>query len=448
MNPLRFVFSLWLIVGLLSSCGSEIPEAAAYLGLRYSFRQIGVADKTTQSTAIAVDDSSNVYVAGVTAGGLNGNVAVGNSEYFVAKLNSGKQIIWLKQLGVAMHSSRANGMALDASGNIYIAGDTSAGLNGNTQSGNTDYFLAKYDSAGNLLWLRQDGQSAKSSLAQKVAVDSAGNILVVGYTGGGLGGNSQLGLYDYFIAKYAPDGTRTWIKQMGASTVSTYAFALGIDSSNNAYVAGYTGGALNGNSLTGLSDLYVAKYNAAGTLQWLEQDGVASKVSTVSALKIISTDRIIVTGYTSGALGSQSQAGVYDMFVAEYSGSGARQWLTQRGVSDGSVYPGAIAVDSSSSIYVGGTTDRALSIEPQSGDSDYFLTKFSDVGIEAWTKQLGTDPEILMDASCSLTGLATTATSVHFTGNTTGALLGQTQYGTYDFFVGSYDLDGVLQLAE
>jgi hypothetical protein len=54
-----------------------------------------------------------------------------------------------KQLGVASASTYATGVAVDASGNVYVTGYTTGGLDGNTITGMMDFFLTKYDSSGN-----------------------------------------------------------------------------------------------------------------------------------------------------------------------------------------------------------------------------------------------------------------------------------------------------------
>jgi len=54
-----------------------------------------------------------------------------------------------KQLGVASASTVATGVAVDSSGNVYVSGSTTGGLDGNTILGLEDFFLTKYDSSGN-----------------------------------------------------------------------------------------------------------------------------------------------------------------------------------------------------------------------------------------------------------------------------------------------------------
>ena len=54
-----------------------------------------------------------------------------------------------KQLGVASAVTEATGAAVDSSGNVYVTGFTSGGLDGNTITGMMDFFLTKYDSSGN-----------------------------------------------------------------------------------------------------------------------------------------------------------------------------------------------------------------------------------------------------------------------------------------------------------
>ena len=54
-----------------------------------------------------------------------------------------------KQLGVSGADTEAYGVAVDSSGNVYVAGYTNGGLDGNTLTGVYDFFVTKYDSSGN-----------------------------------------------------------------------------------------------------------------------------------------------------------------------------------------------------------------------------------------------------------------------------------------------------------
>ena len=96
--------------------------------------------------------------------------------------------------------------------------------------------------------------------------DSSGNIYVAGFTTGGLDGNSSAGSDDLFVVKYNSSGTKQWNKHLGSSS-GDYAYAIATDSSGHIYVAGFTYGGLDGNSSAGGVDLFVVKYNSSGTIQ-------------------------------------------------------------------------------------------------------------------------------------------------------------------------------------
>jgi len=99
------------------------------------------------ANGVATDSSGNVYVAGVTYGGLDWNTSAGANDLFVVKYNSNGTKEWTKQLGSAS-SDYANGVATDSSGNVYVTGDTYGGLDGNTSAGYNDLFVVKYYSSG------------------------------------------------------------------------------------------------------------------------------------------------------------------------------------------------------------------------------------------------------------------------------------------------------------
>jgi len=99
------------------------------------------------ANGVATDSSGNVYVTGGTYGGLDGNSNQGNADLFVVKYNSSGTKQWTKQLGTSKHD-RARGVVTDSSGNVYVSGDTYGRLDGNTSAGNADLFVVKYNSSG------------------------------------------------------------------------------------------------------------------------------------------------------------------------------------------------------------------------------------------------------------------------------------------------------------
>ena len=141
-------------------------------------------------------------------------------------------------------------MTVDSSGNIYVTGYTTGGLDNNTYLGNIDIFLVKYDSSGVKQWTRQLGTS-NSDAGTGVTVDSSDNIYVTGSTKGGLDGNSNAtgSSWDYFLVKYNSSGVKQWTEQHGSVAnevlgVNGYYTDLGqgvtVDSSDNIYVTGTT----------------------------------------------------------------------------------------------------------------------------------------------------------------------------------------------------------------
>ena len=209
-----------------------------------------------------------------TARALDGDTNAGNSDLFVVKYNSSGTKQWTKQLGT-WDSDFANGVATDSSGNVYVTGSTFRNFDGNTSAGNADLFVVKYNASGSKQWTRQLGSSSRD-YANDVVTDSSGNVYVTGTTYGGLDGNTSAGNADLFVVKYNSSGSKQWTKQLGTSSTDT-ANGVTTDSSGNVYVAGGTYGGLDGNTSAGVNDLFIVKYNSSGTKQWTNQLGSSSR---------------------------------------------------------------------------------------------------------------------------------------------------------------------------
>jgi hypothetical protein len=201
-------------------------------------------------------------VTGGTEGSLEGTNA-GNYDIFVVKYNSSGTEQWTKQLGTS-NLDFAEAIATDSSDNVYVTGGTEGSLDG-TNAGSRDLLLVKYNSSGSKQWTKQLGTSSYD-MANGVATDSSGNVYVTGYTSGGLDGNTSAGEDDLFVVKYNSNGTKQWTKQLGTPSNET-AWGIATDSSDNVYVTGSTRGGLDGNTSAGHDDLFVVKYNSDGVKQ-------------------------------------------------------------------------------------------------------------------------------------------------------------------------------------
>jgi len=286
------------------------------------------------------------------------------------------------------------GIALDSSNNIYIAGEAGnngdnsgdVGLDGNTFSGGEDIFLVKYNSNGVKQWTKQVGTSS-NDIAKGIAIDSSGNVYLAGETSGGLDSQSNAGGKDLFLMKYNSSGTKQWTKLLGTSSDES-ANGIAIDSSNNIYITGNTGGALDSQTNSGNTDLFLVKYNSSGTKQWTKLLG-SSAQENGNAIAMDSSNNIYLTGATFGALDGQTNAGGVDIFLVKFDSNGTKKWTKLLGTSEGQ-YGYGITVDSSDNIYVTGETYGQLDGQSNAGYSDIFLVKYNSSGAKQWTNLLGT----------------------------------------------------------
>jgi uncharacterized delta-60 repeat protein len=384
---------------------------------------------------VAIDSSGNVYVAGGTNGGLDGNTNAGNTDLFVVKYNSSGTKQWTNQLGSSSRDS-ANGVATDSSGNVYVTGMTNGELDGCKSAGVEDLFVVQYNSSGTKQWTNQLGSSSRDS-ANGVATDSSGNVYVTGTTYWKLDGNTSAGNADLFVVKYNSSGTKQWTKQLGTEKTDE-ARGVATDSSGNVYVTGYTDGGLDGNTSAGRSDLFVVKYNSSGTKQWTKQLGTWDS-DFANGVATDSSGNVYVTGSTYRNLDGNTSAGNADLFVVKYNSSGTKQWTKQLGSSSRD-YANGIVTDSSGSVYVSGTTYGGLDGNTSAGNADLFVVKYNSSGTKQWTKQLGTS------STDTANGVATDSSgNVYVAGGTYGGLDGNTSAGDNDLFVVKYNSSGTKQ---
>jgi len=295
--------------------------------------------------AIAVDAADNVYVAGftespdfpVTAGVLGPSCAQCGplgSGAFVTKLNpTGTGLVFSTFLGGGSGAS-ANGIAVDAAGNSYIAGGvtgpgiatfptTPGAFQRSPVLEEFAAFVAKLNPAGSALVYSTllSGTSGANTYngeaaAGAIALDTAGNAYVTGWTGEvdfplvkplqtviGSQFTCDLGIPcgDAFIARLSPDGsTLEWSTYFGGSFFDAGA-AIAV-SGQEVYVAGTTGSAdFPGLSSAGPGSVFLLDISQSADAPGVSAAGVTSAASYVTGLVPGGLATIFGSGFTSTA---------------------------------------------------------------------------------------------------------------------------------------------------
>ncbi len=304
-------------------------------------KQAGGAAETNENdrgNAIAVDEENNVYVAGSYEGpasfdsiNINGN---GKMDLFVAKYDAAGNIVWLRHAGNT-EMDVANGMVLDEEGNLYVTGQFRFSISFDTitltgNGNNADIFLVKYDPSGNVLWARNFGNTS-TDVGTAICTGPDGNLFMTGYGGAINFDGIQLpsvGGTNVFIWKGDKDGNTIWAKS-ASSISSDYGYAIAADASGNCFVTGKYGilesGALSMtfDSLTinsvGGDDIFIAKYDCAGNVQWAHTAGSAWRYDQGSAITADGNGNCLAAGLFWGGLGTYD--GIFGPFVIEGTGN-------------------------------------------------------------------------------------------------------------------------------
>jgi len=382
--------------------------------LEYSTYLGGSGDD--QGTSIAVDSQGNVYVVGITdsidlpTASASQPQFGGGQDVFVAKLDpTGTRLEYLTYLG-GSDLETATGLAIDASGNAYVAGFTRSTnfptLNPMqaTNRGQFNGFVSKLSAAGNLVYSTYLGGSLNDSTSA-VAVDSAGNCYIAGIA---TSANfpvinavqaNQGGASDLYIAKLNASGNQLIYSTYLGGSQEDAATGIAVDPSGNVYVTGATlsvdfrtASPAQAEHGGGIFDAFVIKMNPAGNqLVYSTYLGGGSadrgfRIAVDSSGAAYVVGDTFSTDFPVRAAIQQTVGGSADAFIAKLNANGGIVYSTWLGGSeiDGGT---AISVDATGAAYVTGFTESgnfpvsaAFQRDFGGGGLDAFVTKFTSNG--------------------------------------------------------------------
>jgi len=345
---------------------------------------------------IAVDASGNAYVTGITfssdfpttPGGVQTNTH-GSGDVYISKLNAaGSGLVYSTYLG-GSGTEGGSGIAVDASGNVYVTGGTGSsnfpttpGAFQATARGHGDAFVSKLNAAGSgLVYSTYLGGSQIDS-GFGIAVDALGNAYVTGFTPSHdfpttLGafqttfrGGSPDG--DAFVSELDPNGsTLVYSTYLGGSG-DEIGEAVAVDASGNTYV---TGGTQSSNfpttpgafeTICSGGGAFVSKLNVGGSSLVYSTYICGLGFGEGGSIAVDTSGNAYVTGgafssnfpTTPGAF-QTTYGGNGDAAISKLNATGSGLIYSTFLGGSGSEAASCIAVDTSGNAYVAGLTQSS-----------------------------------------------------------------------------------------
>jgi hypothetical protein len=277
--------------------------------------------------------------------------------------------------------------AVDDQGNVFVAGEfwgtVSYGATTFTTRGNLDIIVGKLNANHEWVWARQAGGIGADHVLG-IATDHLGNVYVTGsFTETATFATTDLTSYggrDIYVAKLNSGGFLQWVYQAGGVS-NDEGNALAVTDSNNVYITGYYEGnaSFGTQAITGFggSDVFVAKMNSNGDFLWARGAG-GTNGDVGSAIAVDDTGHSYITGYfTNAALFGTTNLisnGENDMFIAKLDTNGGLLGAFHAGGTSSDNGTG-IALDDQGNIYIVGNFWTSITFGP------YLLTCHEAVDI-------------------------------------------------------------------
>ena len=333
-------------------------------------------------------------------------ISLGETDIFLAKYDPQGELIWLigdggidydYMQGISVYQDGAYAL-LSFYGTTRLGGETYS------SSGSQDIVIAHYDTEGNYRWSRHIG-SPKTDYANAVDTDADGNLIVTGHFYDSIAFPDttvySIASSDIFLASFNPAGDLLWIKTMGGSSTDQ-SYSLSCDDDVNIILTGsFFDDIQIGDTMlttTAPTGVFVANYSYAGDFQFAWQiDGNGLLAQSFASFdgngNILHagnfTDQVNLGQY-------QFNAGPFniDIFITKYDAEGNLLWA-DHGHSAGSDQLISIDVGPDNKLYLTGHYldsiqfgNVGLAYSLCCGSAEIFIVKYSEDGTAIWGRQI------------------------------------------------------------
>jgi hypothetical protein len=369
-----------------------------------------------KALGVAIDNNQNVIVTGIFEDSIDFDPGIGvtnlnsgtgaSKNIFLLKLNSLGNFQWAKNWKGDYQSAvfaKTVTIGIDANNNIITTGnfentvdfDPNAGVyNLSTTFGNTQPYISKIDSSGNLVWAKTFASSGFTGAnAFSLSLDNVGNIYTAGDfkstvdfdPGAAVANLTAVGTYNYYVSKLDNAGTFVWAKQITQTQYSRNIF-IACDNNSNVFIAGAFTGTSDfdpnastfnlSTSTTTTENIFVCKFTSAGNFAWAKQSNNAINMYPTITAITSKNNNLYITGHFEDTIDFDFGTGVFnlvsqnlnDAFILQMDSAGNFKWVKQL-TSTSLIFSLDIAVDHNKNVYTTGFFQANADFDPDANTS-------------------------------------------------------------------------------
>jgi hypothetical protein len=379
---------------LVALClGGEVP--GSHPRIVWTATYDGAAHGEDRLTGFVTDSAGNCWISGYSFGDTT------DFDFATAKVGPDGRTVWSRRYGSSLKcEDRAWCLARDSTGNVIVAGGSIADVDAGW-----DFTLVKYDSTGEVVWLRgYDSPFHSDDKPGALAVGLDDCLYVAGSSKhkaveSGVGrepSSVKRSDTDVSLVKYSANGDRLWARfYNGRASLDDGAAAIAVDRAGNCYVAAKVTNRQPG------TDIALLRYRADGTLAWSRQidgpgqgpdfpavvllmdptfaDSTPNAGPRLSNLglraSLCATPRVFVIGSTTGRGTS------YDYYAICFDTTGIQLWEKTYDGSGRVDVASAACLDSAGNLFITGQSTGAAS------SFDIATVSYSPNGGQKWVRR-------------------------------------------------------------
>ncbi|WP_294819098.1 T9SS type A sorting domain-containing protein [uncultured Flavobacterium sp.] len=374
---MKTLLKVLLVVCVFATSSQFIYSQSQYADFDWAIKAGGTFQDFA-SGSMAVDSEGNSFITGYFQGTASFGdytlTASGTDDIYVAKVSPQGAFLWAVKADIDDTGQDFSiYITADNVGNSYLTGNFRGTITLGTTTFTaaelaTDIFIAKLDSAGQIMWAQHAaGQQYNWAVPKDITVDQSGNSYITGAFKYNyavtFGANLLTGDGGGFVAKLDTSGAFLWsVKADGISAGDEFAMGIAVDGDGNSYFTGqFFDTATFGTSAlvsSGSTDIFVAKLSSQGQYVWVTQAGGQDPVGdTANGIAVDGSGNCYLSGSFSGLASfgniALNSAGLRDIFVAKINSEGQFLWASRAG-GGGHDYGYDMVSDSSGSVYITG----------------------------------------------------------------------------------------------